>query len=37
LGTSSSSNKVFAGSVGAGSSSPGIGTSWSFSFLNSFD
>jgi hypothetical protein len=27
LGTSSSSNKVFAGSVGAGSSSPGIGTS----------
>ena len=27
LGTVSSSNKVFAGSVGAGSSSPGIGTS----------
>ena len=27
LGTSSSLNKVFAGSVGAGSSSPGIGTS----------
>ena len=27
LGTSSSLSKVFAGSVGAGSSSPGIGTS----------